>query len=90
MTIQHGNRIRQTGGKQVAQEVQAVETFEPTLHEPTEAEIRARAFEIYLSRNGAPGRDEADWLQAETELRASRPGSHSNEIARSRGARGRS
>lgn len=87
MTIQHGNRMRQTGGKQVAQEVQAVETLEPALYEPTEAEIRARAFEIYLRRNGAPGCAEADWLQAETKLRTRKSESHANEGVQSRGAR---
>lgn len=37
--------------------------------EPTEEQIRRRAHEIYLQRNGAPGSPEADWLQAEAELR---------------------
>lgn len=40
--------------------------------EPTEAEIRQRAFEISLTRNGAPSDPVADWLQAEKELRARR------------------
>lgn len=35
---------------------------------PTEDEIRKRAHEIYLARNGAPGSCEGDWLQAEREL----------------------
>ena len=35
---------------------------------PTEDQIRARAFEIYLARNGGPGDAHADWLQAEREL----------------------
>lgn len=35
---------------------------------PTEDQIRARAYEIYLRRNGAPGDAHADWLQAEREL----------------------
>ncbi len=37
---------------------------------PTESQIRQRAYEIYLSRNGAPGNPEWDWQQAELELRA--------------------
>ncbi len=37
--------------------------------EPTEEQIRRRAYEIFLQRNGAPGSPEADWLQAEAELR---------------------
>jgi len=38
--------------------------------EPTEAQIRQRAFEIYIARNGAPGTPEGDWAQAENELRS--------------------
>jgi hypothetical protein len=35
---------------------------------PTEEEIRARAYQIYLERGDAPGSDVEDWLQAEAEL----------------------
>ena len=35
---------------------------------PSEEQIQARAFEIYLRRNGAPGDAQSDWLQAEREL----------------------
>src|SRR5690606_33680124 len=35
---------------------------------PTEADIRARAYLIYLDRNGRPGDATSDWLQAEQEL----------------------
>ncbi len=38
--------------------------------EPTEDEIRRRAYEIYLSHAGCPGDPGADWQQAELELRA--------------------
>ncbi|HRX84184.1 MAG TPA: DUF2934 domain-containing protein [Phycisphaerae bacterium] len=53
----------------------ATESIEPcpadaAVSEPTEDEIRQRAFEISLTRNGAPGDPMADWLQAEQELRA--------------------
>jgi hypothetical protein len=37
---------------------------------PAAADIARRAYEIYLSRKGAPGNPESDWLQAEAELRA--------------------
>ena len=37
--------------------------------EISEAEIRERAFEIYLERGGIDGLDEKDWFQAEKELR---------------------
>ena len=38
------------------------------LQRATEAEIRMRAYEIYLQRGDAPGSDVEDWLQAEAEL----------------------
>ncbi len=37
---------------------------------PTEDQIRARAYEIFLRRNGGPGDAHSDWLQAERELKA--------------------
>jgi len=37
--------------------------------EISEAEIRERAYEIYVKRGGADGLDENDWFQAEKELR---------------------
>ena len=36
---------------------------------PTPAEIRERAFEIHVERDGIHGYDLDDWLQAERELR---------------------
>ncbi|MEK6675724.1 MAG: glycosyltransferase [Planctomycetota bacterium] len=38
-------------------------------HEPTEVEIRKRAYEIYLARGQTKGDSVADWVQAERELR---------------------
>lgn len=35
---------------------------------PTEEQIRQRAYEIYLRRNGAAGDPHSDWVQAEREL----------------------
>ncbi len=35
-----------------------------------EEEIRLRAYEIYLQRNGSPGDEHQDWLIAEREVRA--------------------
>jgi hypothetical protein len=70
MTLRHGNRIRHTGGEQVVRELLAMEPGGLAAGGPTEAEIRQRAHEIYLSRGGAPGNAVLDWLQAEAELRA--------------------
>jgi len=37
-------------------------------HAPTHDEIRRRAYEIYLERDGLPGDELDDWLRAEREL----------------------
>jgi|HubBroStandDraft_6_1064221.scaffolds.fasta_scaffold1228893_2 hypothetical protein len=36
----------------------------------TEDEVRQRAYEIFLARNGGEGDELDDWLKAEAELRA--------------------
>ena len=38
--------------------------------QPGQEEIRRLAYEIYLSRSGAPGDAVSDWLEAEDRLRA--------------------
>ncbi len=43
-----------------------VATMKPAI---TEDQIRRRAYEIYLRRNGRPGDPRSDWLQAEAELK---------------------
>ncbi len=40
--------------------------------EPTLDEIRARAYQRFLNRGGAPGRMIEDWLAAERDLKAER------------------
>jgi hypothetical protein len=37
-------------------------------HAPSHEEIRRRAYEIYLERDGLPGDELDDWLRAEREL----------------------
>lgn len=47
----------------------------PTRRAPapiTTEQIRKRAYEIYLRRNGGPGDPASDWLAAERELLAER------------------
>ena len=39
---------------------------------PTDDEIRARAYEMYLERGGHDGLDFDDWVRAERELRQRR------------------
>ncbi|VAX42401.1 hypothetical protein MNBD_PLANCTO03-1411 [hydrothermal vent metagenome] len=38
-------------------------------YQPTEAEIRERAYQLYLERGCRPGGDLEDWTRAEQELR---------------------
>lgn len=42
---------------------------DPARREPTEEEIRLRAYHIYLERGRAPGHERDDWFRAERELR---------------------
>jgi hypothetical protein len=42
------------------------------IHDLSEEQIRARAFELYLEHGGQPGHEVEDWLQAEFEV-AHRP-----------------
>lgn len=39
-------------------------------HDPTEEEVRERAYAIFLARGQEHGRDTEDWLEAEAELRS--------------------
>jgi len=47
-----------------------VEDYEP--QPDIEEQVRLRAYEIFLERNGGPGSELDDWLQAETEIRSRR------------------
>ena len=76
MTLRHGNRVRKNGGEQMVHELEVADAVELAGSGPTEDEIRQRAHEIYLSRDGAPGNAEVDWLQAEVELRARKARAH--------------
>lgn len=48
-----------------------------TQHFPTHEEIRRRAYEIHLSRDGGDGHDLEDWLQAERGLSQAKGGTTS-------------
>jgi hypothetical protein len=48
------------------QQEEAVKTS--TGDSPRLAEIRIRAYEIYMERGGQPGHDLDDWIQAEREI----------------------
>ncbi len=42
--------------------------FDIEIRRPGQAEIAARAYELYIQNGRREGRAQADWLQAETEL----------------------
>ena len=48
---------------------QAADAAVASSDSPTDDEIRARAYELYLERGGSHGQDFDDWLEAERELR---------------------
>jgi Protein of unknown function (DUF2934) len=54
-------------------------------HTPTCDEIRLRAYEIYLERDGLPGDELDDWLRAEREL--GRPAPQKGETTEIQGRR---
>lgn len=48
--------------------IQTPAVSSPPRREPSNDEIAARAYEIFLHRGGSDGADLDDWLQAEREL----------------------
>lgn len=50
-----------------------------------EEQIRRRAYELYLERNGAPGDQAGDWLIAEREVRARYAGPNQSTLAAAQG-----
>ncbi len=53
----------------IESEVVGADTGEASVGNSTrDEEIRRRAYEIYLARDGQPGGELDDWLQAEREL----------------------
>jgi hypothetical protein len=58
VTLEHG-----------ASPIQHHEEDTSAKHAPSHEEIRSRAYEIYLERDGLPGDELDDWLRAEAELR---------------------
>ena len=51
-----------------ASPIEAHEVNTSANHAPSLEEIRRRAYEIYLERDGLGGNELDDWLQAEVEL----------------------
>ena len=45
-------------------------TFKSSSRQPTHEQIAKRAYEIYASRDYAPGDQNADWAEAERQLKA--------------------
>jgi hypothetical protein len=59
------DRVQQSPGDALA----AYEGRSSDLREPTEQDIRNRAYQMYLDRGAHDGQDFDDWLRAEDELR---------------------
>ncbi|MCK6485419.1 MAG: DUF2934 domain-containing protein [Phycisphaerae bacterium] len=52
-----------------AAQAEAVDHLVPTIRLDTDEQVRQRAYELYLQRNGRTGDALSDWLLAERELR---------------------
>jgi hypothetical protein len=55
-------------------------------NQPTREEIALRAYQIYLKRDGAPGNEFEDWMQAERQLLGENGKPHRKATAKSAGA----
>ncbi|ATB27436.1 DUF2934 domain-containing protein [Melittangium boletus] len=53
-------------------DVTSVSAAPAVRHGPTNEQIAARAYELFLSRGGAHGHHDEDWLQAERDLKLGR------------------
>jgi len=62
------SKAQMIGSTEPTQPETAAEEREVLLRSTREAEIRNRAYEIYLQRGGQPGYELEDWLQAERDL----------------------
>ena len=59
---------RSTAKKKVADAPEILAPSAPLSPEELQTKIAARAYEIYLARNGSPGDATSDWLMAEHEI----------------------
>lgn len=80
MTLQHSNRVRKCGGKQVIRELELAGLVEISGDGPTEGQFRQRGHEIHLQRARPRRNRMVDWLQADSEL-----GGHRAEEASQQG-----
>jgi hypothetical protein len=64
-----GRRVQQSPGDAVAARTGLGTTDVSAGLEPSEEDIRRRAYEMYLERGGSDGADFEDWVRAEEELR---------------------
>jgi len=71
MNLANANRTRKQSGRQSLRDFRSQELDSAATRLPTEAEVRAHAYAIYLDRAqlGVPGTPESDWMAAEAELR---------------------
>jgi len=55
-------------------------------NQPTREEIALRAYQLYLKRDGAPGNEFEDWMQAERQLLGENGKPHRKGTAKSAAA----
>jgi hypothetical protein len=65
------NRKNRAVAATASADVSSIQKLSKTVQDTRlEDEIRRRAYEIYLERNGSPGDENQDWLSAEREILA--------------------
>ena len=63
---------KQAGDSVQTGAIQQIEVMRQPNGQPTEDEVRVRAYHRYLERGGTHGNDIGDWVEAERELRLER------------------
>jgi Protein of unknown function (DUF2934) len=64
-----GRKVQQSPGNGVAARTGFGTAHDASELQPSEEDIRRRAYEMYLERGGSHGSDFEDWVRAEEELR---------------------
>ena len=67
--------IEQVSGADMSADNRSDNSYPSDGADGLDAEIRRRAYELYLARGGAEGNDLQDWLEAERTIRSGRRGS---------------
>jgi hypothetical protein len=70
--VRSSTTSKRVGDSVRAGAIQETEVTEHSNGQPTEDEVRVRAYHRYLERGGTHGNDIGDWVEAEKELRLER------------------